>query len=550
MILNATALAPGANSARTTVCIVGAGAAGITLACELDGSGIEVLLLEAGGYVADPAVDDDYVGQARAPHPPTTQFRRSVLGGTTGIWGGRCVPFDPIDFERRDYIADSGWPIPYQEVARYYPRALAYCDAGADEFSVAEALPGARPTLADLRPNPVLLSDRIERYSLPTDFGKRYRAKLAASTNVTTLLYARCVGLQRAPGSERIGAVEVVDQAGRRLHIAADTVVLATGGIEVPRLLFQSDPEGPGLGNHNDLLGRYYACHFENTCGRVVPGQPGTPFQFEKTRDGVYARRKLQFSDQTQREQRLLNTAFRLHFPEYSDARHGSAVMSAIFLAKSVLLPEYRAILQHSGAPAATSGRAAHLRNVACGLPALATFGAQWLFLRVLAQRKLPYTLVPNADGSFPLEFNCEQTPLAYSRITPSRERDRHGMRRVEVDWRVSQDDLDAAYRGFGVLRQALQQHSGSRLDYDDEQLRARLAGSVPLGGHHIGTARMADSPRHGVVDTHCALFQCPNLYLASAAVFPTSSHANPTLTIVALALRLADHLRAQRAAP
>lgn len=527
----------------TAICIVGAGAAGIALACELDGSGIAVLLLESGGLAPDAALDDDYAGQASPPHAPTTQFRRATFGGTTGIWGGRCVPYDPIDFERRDYIPNSGWPLAYDEVARYYPRALGYCDAGRADFSSATALPGARPTIGSLQANEVLLSDRIERYSLPTDFGKRYRQRLQDSANVTVVLNARCVDLVQGDDG-RVSALTLADAAGRRLPVRAQRYVLATGGIEVPRLLLQAGRTGNGLGNGADLLGRYYACHFENILGKVT-AQERIPFKFEKTADGVYSRRKLQFTAQAQREHRLLNTAFRFHFPEYSDASHGSAVMSTIFLAKSILIPEYRAILQHNSQGAAASPALPHWKNVATGVPQLLRFGAEWLFLRQLAQRKLPYTLVPNADGSYPLEFNCEQTPLASSRITLGPDADRHGLRRVAVDWRISADDIDATERAFRLLRATLHDKSGVRLTLDDATLRERIAASVPLGGHHIGTARMGRTARDGVVDTDCALFEAPNLYIASAAVFPTSSHANPTLTIVALALRLADHLKA-----
>jgi choline dehydrogenase-like flavoprotein len=529
---------------RAEVCIVGAGAAGITLACELDRCGFSVLLLESGGFALDPAVSDDYVGAARPPHPATTEFRRVIFGGTTGIWGGRCVPLDPIDFERRDYIADSGWPIAYDEVARHYRRAMEYCDAGNDDFSVAGSLKQAPPTIAGLASNDVLLSDRIERYSLPTDFGKRYRQQLEASSNVTVVLHARCVGLLRVPREDRIGAVKLSDAGGRAIEVHATTFVLAAGGIEVARLLLNSDRDNGGLGNRNDLVGRYYACHFENTIGKVVPGKSKIPFQFEKTTDGVYSRRKLQFSSDAQHEHRLLNTAFRFHFPEYSDASHGSSVMSTIFLAKSVLIPEYRAILQHNTAAAQASPASAHWKNVALGLPQMLKFGADWLFLRKLAQRKLPYTLVANADGSFPLEFNCEQTPLASSRVTLGAAQDRHGMQRVDVDWRIGEDDIDATLRGFLLLRDTLAAQSPCRLELDDTTLRARIAASVPLGGHHIGTARMAADARHGVVDGNCAVFDLPNLFIASSAVFPTSGHANPTLTIVALAIRLAAHLK------
>lgn len=528
------------------VCIVGAGAAGIALACELDGSGRSVLLVDAGGFRPDLAWSNElYAGSADAPHPAPTEFRRIGFGGTTGIWGGRCVPFDPIDFERRDWLPGSGWPIGYDEVARHYARALAYCDAGEFDFSVGGSLPGAPPTIPGAVDAGVLRADRIERYSLPTDFGKRYRERLARSQDVRVLPEARCVAIVREPGAQRVAAIEVADRAQRRRRVVARRFVLATGGIETVRLLLASDPEGPGLGNRSDKLGRYYACHFENVIGRVVPAGARLPFHFERTRDGVYCRRKLQFAEGAQREHRLLNSAFRLHFPDYSDASHGSAVMSAIYLAKSLLLPEYQAILQHGSHEQLASPRGAHLRNVLAGMPQLVRFSFQMLFGRVLAQRKLPYTLEPNADGSFPLEFNCEQTPLESSRITLGEGRDAGGLPRVHVQWRLAPEDVAAAQRGFLLLRDALGRTGTCTLQFDEASLAERLRHSVPLGGHHIGCARMAASAAQGVVDADCALFELPNLHVASSAVFPTASHANPTLTIVALAMRLADRLKA-----
>jgi choline dehydrogenase-like flavoprotein len=216
-----------ATTLDATVCIIGAGAAGITLASELDGSGFKVLLLEAGGLRLDAAASNElYHGSAELPHPNPSEFRRVVFGGTTGTWGGRCVPFDPIDFEKRDYVTGSGWPISYDEVARYYPRAMAYCDAGTFDFSVANSLKPASssrrnskaplPTIPGLDDDSVVWADRIERYSLPTDFGKRYRAKIAGSTNITAVLNARCVGLHRHASDERIDSISIADRAGKR----------------------------------------------------------------------------------------------------------------------------------------------------------------------------------------------------------------------------------------------------------------------------------------------------------------------------------------------
>jgi choline dehydrogenase-like flavoprotein len=535
---------------HVTVCIVGTGAAGITLACELDGCGFRVLVLEAGQMKPLPRIQDDYRGEATRPHPPPDEYRRVAFGGTTSIWGGRCVPFDPIDFEPRDHVAQSGWPIAYDDVARHYPRALEYCDAGAFDFRASTSIADAAPMIPGVEGGGLLDLDLIERYSLPTDFGARYAGRLAASANVTVVIGARCVGLSPAAGASRIDGVEIVLRSGERCTIRPRVVVLAAGGIESTRLLLASDPGGTGLGNRHDLLGRFYACHLETAVGRLRPLATRPAFQFERTRDGVYCRRKIQFSAEAQRSHRLLNTAFRLHFPEYSDASHGSSVMSAIFLAKSALIGEYRSILQQNAEFAVMSPNYRHWLNVLRGMPEMTRFGFSWLFRRQLATRKLPYTLVANADGSYPLEFNCEQTPLESSRISLISATDRHGMPRVHVDWRRSAEDLEAVLRAFRLLRERLSASGVCRLEFDEADLQLRVARSSPLGGHHIGTTRMAATPRRGVVDGNCALFDFPNLYVASSAVFPTGSHANPTLTIVALALRMARHLRAVAAQP
>lgn len=528
------------------VCIVGAGAAGITLASELNGAGFPVLLLEAGGPGFRGRVSQDpYAGTAHEPHPTPAHFRRRAFGGSTTLWGGRCVPFDPIDFERREYAEGSGWPIRYDEVARHFPKAMAYCEAGEADFRVDTALADPRPTLPGLPPDSPVDASVIERYSLPTDFGARYRDTLAKSGNVRVVTGAHVLRLVKAPGEDRITAVEFVTRSGRNLKAEATVFVLATGGIEAPRLLLASDPEGRGFGNHSDCLGRYYTCHVENILGVLRPRQPGIPFDFERTRDGVYGRRKLQIREDVQRREGILNIAFRLHYPDISDPRHQSPVLSAVYLAKRTLIPEYRRILQHGGTAGVGGATVlSHVGNVALGLPALSAFSARWLRRRVLAKRKLPYVLVPNADGTFPIEFNSEQTPLAESRITLGSERDEYGIPRVHVDWRMGETDVESIAKAYRLLRDSLAGTRTCTVEFDDSTLRERIGRSMPVGGHHMGATRMAAAASGGVVDPDGAVFGLPNLYVASASVFPTSGHANPTLTLVALAIRLGGHLR------
>jgi choline dehydrogenase-like flavoprotein len=534
----------GSTDLRAAVCIAGAGAAGITLACELETLGVDVLLLDAGGPGWRGGVSQDpYRGSSAGAHPPPGHFRRRAFGGSTTLWGGRCVPYDPIDFETRSYVPGSGWPIAYDEVARHYPAALAYCDAGVAEFDPAAALPGAAPLLRGTAPpgGEALLCERIERYSLPTDFGRRYGRRLGRSSRVRVVSHAQVVRVLRSDDGGRIAALEFVARDGRHQRVRAQRFVLALGGIETVRLLWASDPSGTGYGNHSDCLGRYYTCHLENVIGTVRPAAAAPAPDFERTRDGVYARRKLQLGAAVQRRERLLNIAFRLHYPNVADAAHGSAVLSAVYLAKRALVPEYRRILVH-GADA--GDWPAHLRNVVAGAPSLARFGLRWMGRRVLARRKLPYVLVGNADGSYPIEFNAEQTPLPDSRITLGTERDAYGMPRVHVHWRCCEHDIESICRAYRVLRDGLAAQAGVALALDFDALPEQVRGSVPVGGHHLGGARMADTPARGVVDTDGAVFGLPNLYVAGAAVFPTSGHANPTLTITAMAIRLAHHLK------
>lgn len=534
------------NPSGHAVCIVGAGPAGITLACELDGSGLPVLLLDVGGRGPDRRLTDDiFRGSADSPHNDPRDFRATGLGGTSAIWGGRIVPYDPIDFEARDYVPNSGWPIGFDEVAQHYPRALQYVHAGEDEFSASGSLGGLVETIPGISAaERELIHDRIERYSLPTNFGKDYRGRLEKSRNVQVVLGARAVKLCRDP-SGTISALDVVLQGGRRTRVQATTCVLACGGLETARLLMVSDDSGRGIGNESGALGRYYTCHIDNVIGNLVANGEPVAFDFEKTRDGIYARRKLQFTAQAQREHRLLNSMFRLHFPEYSDASHRSAVLSTIYLAKSMLIREYQMILQHGQSTPVKSSSAAHLRNVVGDLPALFGFAFTWLFRRVLARRKLPYTLVPRADGSYPLEFNAEQVPLAANGIRLLGEKDRDGLPLIHIDWHVSPAEVESGVRAFELLRDVVQRHTRARIQYDPDTLVERIRSSIPVPAHHIGTARMAADARGGVVDRDCRVFGTDNLFVASAAAFPTSSHANPTLTIVAMSVRLAATLRA-----
>ncbi|MCR6631422.1 MAG: GMC family oxidoreductase [Magnetospirillum sp.] len=179
--------------------------------------------------------------------------------------------------------------------------------------------------------------------------------------------------------------------------------------------------------------------------------------------------------------------------------------------------------------------------NVCRGAPALAGFSVDWALRHVLAARKLPYVAVKGRNGAFTLDYNAEQVPNPDSRLTLSAQADALGLPRLVVDWRASPQDVEGVLEVHRLLGERLEACGAGRLEVDEEAIRE---GYNAVGGHHMGTTRMAEDPEHGAVDRHCQVFGVDNLYVAGASVFPTSSHANPTLTLVALAVRLAEHLR------
>jgi choline dehydrogenase-like flavoprotein len=556
MMLDALSLPPDVRI-KTDICIVGGGPAGITLACELDGSGLSVLLLEAGRRRFDRSAQDALRGEV-APgcaHSPPEMYRRRVLGGASTIWGGRCVPMDPLDFEARPHVPHSGWPMRWEDLRDGYVRAQAYCDAGAFAYDVPGALGlGAPPTLEGFADGDVEAS-WIERFSLPTDFGKVYAGRLAASPNLRVVLGAQALRLTLEAGL--VAGLEAASAPGRRFTVRARRFVLAAGGLETPRLLMASDPSRRGgLGNEGGALGRFYMCHVENTLGRLQLSPPDRPavLHFERAADSTYVRRKFVVSAQAQRRHALLNTAFRLHYPLIADPSHRNGILSAMFIVKDAVLPEYRrklATIEIADRDRLTQDArfwSAHAANVLRDAGEVLRFGAEWLRRRNIARRKLPFVVVRSRDGSYPLDVNAEQVPNPDSRVHLAGSTDAFEVPRIAVDWRLAPQDVDSLIRTMRLLRDAFARSGCARLEFDDDTIEEQVRASTPIGGHHLGTARMSASPGAGVVDARCGVHGVPNLYVAGGAVFPTCGHANPTLTIVALAIRLADHLKAEAA--
>lgn len=537
---------------RADVCVIGAGPAGIVMALDLAERGLSVLLLESGGLGLQPQAQALNGGELADPrwHSPPDRYRRRQLGGASAIWGGRCMPMDPLDFEARPQVPLSGWPLGWEDLRPFYEQANRWAEAGRFAYSARQALPDAPPLIAGFHSTRVC-TDGLERFSCPTDFGQRYRRRLELASRVRVLLGASCTRLQLAQDGRSLAAVRVQSLRGAQRWVHARATVLAVGGLETARLLLAcTDVARAGIGNEHDVVGRYYMCHIAGQVGQLqVAGDPArVRHGYERAPEGVYCRRRLAVTAAEQQRLGLANLVARLHFARISDPAHGSGVLSGLFLARGLIGYEYARRL-HDG-PTRAQDWLRHAHNVLAHPLETTGFLAHWLRWRTLAARKFPSVILRNRQNRFSLEVHAEQRPLAHSRVTLVEARDALGLPRLRVDWRWDRQDIDSVRRSLDVMVQAFAASGVARLSYQPETLEQDLLRFGAYGGHHLGTARMGQDRRTSVVDAQCQVHGVRNLFVAGSAVFPTSSQANPTLTLLALALRLSAHLQARLQRP
>ena len=548
MILSARDF-PDGHVLEADVCIVGAGAAGIAMTLELIDSPLEVLLIESGDVDFDQQNQSLYEGAVadERMHSQPVRFRQRQFGGSTTIWGGRCMPLDAIDFEQRDYVPHSGWPIGLDDLLPYYPKANRVCEAGEFAYTASAAFSKPAPPMIKGFRSDNFTDEGLERFSCPTNFAARYGHKLKAAANVRVLLHANVTNISLNEAADRVDSLSVQTLSGRRLQAKARQFVLATGGLEVPRLLLASRERTPnGVGNEHDVVGRYYMCHLAGTIGTVRFNGPTSSVHhgYDISDEGIYCRRRLQVLPTVQRAMGLGNFIVRLHHPRIPDPAHKNSILSLLFLARMFIPYEYAKRL-HGNDKISASQWLAHIGNVAAR--PFDAFGFAWHMLRdrKLADRKFPSVIVRSRANLYSLDFHAEQEPNPASRIMLDDKADVFGIPRMLIDWHYTQGDVKTVVGALALLKSDLEKSGVGRLEYDADSVEMEMTRYGAYDGHHIGTARMGSDPRVSVVDENCRVHSVQNLFIASAAVFPTSSQANPTLTIVTLALRLAAHLKA-----
>jgi len=535
---------PDRRDSQYDLCIVGGGAAGISIALEFVGTALKICLVESAAEYHNPS-QQLYDAAQRSPKRARSidggvhygaeaiHSRLRFFGGSTNHWGGYCVPLTPHDLEKRDWVPDSGWPIDWDELSRFYPRAQALCEAGPYVYdeTLWNGLGLDRHAF-----DPGRLRNRFYQFSPPTRFGDRYGDTLRRAQNIDVVFSANAMNIDLAENARSAKTVTVKSFSGKQAAIRARHFVIACGGIENARLLLASDDVArSGVGNGRDLVGRYFLDHLYDTVGsllvserpdrlmaqfaQITPDNPAHPLYGDEP---VPFQAAICASEQAQKKNRTGGAAIFLR-GDWETADEG---IRAVYEALDADI-ENR-----------TAEQGSHLLNI------LSNLDTALPEMKNVIQGRRP-------DHLPALFCIAEQMPNRSSRVLLDTARDALGARRALLDWRLSEQDrqtfaqmpplLAAEFGRLGIGRVFTSPW------LDDEAMylyRDDFSRILEPGRHHSGTTRMAADPGRGVVNADCRLFDVENVSVAGSSVFPTIGYANPTLTILALSLRLADHLK------
>jgi choline dehydrogenase-like flavoprotein len=562
--------------------IVGGGPAGLTIAREFFGTSTRVLVLESGMLEETPnhaaLAELESVGEPRSnmqkqkrvafhgasssswsPDLQPYGVRCRALGGSTHAWAGKSAAFDSVDFEKRSWVPHSGWPIERASLARYLDRAADILNLGPNSYDESLwELTGMAP------PEP-----RVDVEGLRSFFWQFARSRLDhldimrfgrefvtfKAENVRVLLNATVRQIELAPDGTSFDGLEISTVEGVRSKVKAKLAVIAASGIENPRLLLASNAiQSSGIGNSSDLVGRFLMDHAGARVGRFdMAGLAQIVKRF-----GFYGVRHngrthmymhgLAPSPIIQEREQLLNSAV-YFMPERSPDDPWDALKRLLRRNSAKPGDDMLAVLSGAGLLAKGIGMKALASNATPTVLKDFIVNTAIRYNPNLVAEEFQSRGLPHKLTGVWIDAIAEQRPDPDSRVTLADRTDRIGVPLAKVNWRINDDERRTIVRIAHLTRDAFARVGMAVPILEPWVAEERLEDGVIIDmAHTLGTTRMSETPASGVVDKNCQVHGVRGLYVAGGSIFPTSGHANPTLMILALAIRLADTMKSRLA--
>jgi choline dehydrogenase-like flavoprotein len=492
------------------VCIVGAGAAGISIAMDWIHSPYKVILLEGGGFEYDDRVQDLYGGKTTGQrYYPLKSARLHYFGGTTGHWAGFCSTFDEIDFEKRDWVPYSGWPISRKDLDPFYIRAHKNLELGTYAYDW-KYWQQQDPALKSLLTDESVVWNKVWHFSPPTRFGSKYKDTILQAKNIHLYTYANVVDILANEPVSAIRELTVKNYTGKQHRVRAKHFILACCSIQNARLLLAANKQAPkGLGNDQDQVGRYFMEHLEIKSGELWLTKPNPlklyAFDFGVTK----VRCELAIARAQQEKYRILN---------------GTASLDPLIFARKV-----KPVIDLWNTDDPQKDVDVFLKNLG------------------EAEKSAKSSSLEEMTKSYQLFTRIEQAPNPDSRVTLDQEKDSLGMPRASLHWVLTPLEKRSLRKIYELIGTQIGLAGIGRvrlMEYLQDEKDDSWPEFTGGGWHHMGTTRMSDDPKTGVVDRHCKVHGLANLHVAGASCYVTAGAPNPTLTLVALSLRLSDQVR------
>jgi choline dehydrogenase-like flavoprotein len=491
------------------ICIIGAGAAGISIALDWMNKPYKVVLLEGGGFEYDDRVQNMYQGKTTGQkYFPLKSSRLHYFGGTTGHWAGMCSPFDNIDFMKRDWVPDSGWPISRKDLDPFYARAHEKLKLGPYQYDFnywQKQLPNLNPFPLDEK----VVWNKMWQFSVAR-FNALYRDTIIKAKNIHLYTYANVVDIQANENVSEVKTVVVKNYAGKTHTVKAKQFIMACGAIQNARMLLASNTQAShGLGNDNDVVGRYFMEHLEVASAELWLFKPFPTSLYTWEYGVTKASAELAIAEKVQIENKILNGTASL--TPLSFSRHAKPRM------ETWQDEDPRKSAENMFSSWDKAAKEAEKDNKG------------------------------SISHAFELSTRIEQAPNPNSRITIGPEKDELGVPRANLHWQLTALDKRSVRRIYQLIGQQIGIAGLGRvnlLEFLRDENDNTFPESTNGGWHHMGTTRMHTDPKKGVVDSNCKVHGINNLYVAGSGCYPTSGAPNPTLTLVALSLRLSDYVK------